>query len=118
MRLYHTVITGFTLVDGAFYTVTFEATDLIGNPATTVSNAMVFYDSNYGIGPTGNVDNTSYSIKRIDGYDLIKLSLAFGSQPGVPNWNPVCDLDKTGTSANKIDAYDLMMLGIHFGEVQ
>lgn len=113
----HTVNTNITLVDGAFYTVSFDATDLVGNPATIVSNAMVYYDSNYGIGPDGNVDNTSYSAKRVDGCDLIKLSIAFGSKPGDANWNPVLDLDKNGTSNNKIDGSDLIVLGNHFGEV-
>lgn len=110
----HTVNTNMTLADGAFYTVSFDATDLVGNAATTVSNAMVYYDSNYGIGPTGNVDNTSYSANRVDGYDLIKLSIAFGSKPGDANWNPVCDLDNSG----KVDGSDLIVLGNHFGEVQ
>ena len=110
----HTVNTNLSLVDGAFYTVSFDATDYAGNPATTVSNAMVYYDTNYGIGPSGNADNTGYSINRVDGFDLIKLSIAFGSKPGDANWNPVCDLDKNG----KVDGSDLITLGAHFGEVQ
>ena len=110
----HTVNSNLSLVDGTFYTVSFDATDMAGNPATTVSNAMVYYDTNYGIGPSGNADNSGYSINRVDGFDLIKLSIAFGSKPGDANWNPVCDLDKNG----KVDGNDLVTLGKHFGEVQ
>ena len=110
----HTVITNLSLVDGAFYTVSFDATDYTGNPATTVSNAMVYYDMNYSIGPLGNVDNSGYSLNRIDGYDLIKLSISFGSKPGDANWNPACDLNKD----QKVDGSDLIALGTHFGEVQ
>ena len=110
----HTVITNLSLVDGAFYTVSFDATDYAGNPATTVSNAMVYYDMNYSIGPLGNVDNSGYSLNRIDGYDLIKLSISFGSKPGDANWNPACDLNKD----QKVDGSDLIALGTHFGEVQ
>lgn len=62
----------------------------------------------------GNIDNMGYSANRVDGYDLIKLSIAFGSKPGDANWNPLCDLD----GSSKVDGSDLIVLGNHFGEVQ
>lgn len=113
----HAVTSNLLLVDGAFYTVSFDATDMAGNPATTVSNAMVFYDSNYVKIPIGNVDSTGKSWNRVDGADLIKLSTCFGSKAGDKNWNPVCDINKNGSSNNKIDGNDLMTFGSHFGEV-
>lgn len=39
------VETGLTLVDGAIYTVSFNATDIAGNPSTTISNALVIFDT-------------------------------------------------------------------------
>jgi hypothetical protein len=39
----HTIDTGFELVNGAIYTVSFDAMDLAGNPATTISNASVTF---------------------------------------------------------------------------
>lgn len=113
----HAIDTKFQLVDGAFYTVSFEAKDLTGKPATTFSKAMVFYDSNYVSTPVGNVDNTGLSRLRVDGSDLVKLSIAFGSAPGDPAWNPVCDLNKSDSSKNIIDGNDLITFGAHFGEV-
>lgn len=110
----HTINTNLPLVDGAFYTVSFDATDLVGNAATTISNAMVYYDSGYGTGPIGNVDSSGASASRVDGFDLIKLSLAFGSRSGEANWNPACDLDGNGV----IEGSDLIVLGSHFGEAQ
>jgi len=110
----HTVNTNLSLIDGAFYTVSFDATDMAGNPATTVSNAMVYQDSNYGSLPIGNVDNSGTSTSRVDGFDFIKLSFAFGSRSGDSNWNPICDLDNSG----KVDGNDLIVLGTHFGEVK
>lgn len=52
----HTVTTGLPLVDGTFYTVSFDATDYAGNPSTTISNAMVYYDT---AAPTGSISINS-----------------------------------------------------------
>ncbi|MEK6742177.1 MAG: Ig-like domain-containing protein [Nitrospirota bacterium] len=108
----HGVTPPVTLVDGTFYTVSFAATDMAGNPATTVSNALVFFDSQYGKGPMGNVDNTGTSADIVDNADVIKLQDALGTRPGDGRWNPVCDLDRN----NVIDARDLMILHSHYGQ--
>ena len=109
----HAITPPFSLVDGAFYTVTFTAIDLLaGNPETTVSNALVFVDSQYGQGPVGNVDNTGSSVNTVDAADVRKVQDAYGSRPGDSTWNPVCDLDHN----NVIDARDLMILWSHFGQ--
>jgi len=107
----HTVALPFTLIDGAFYTVSFSATDLIGNPATTVSNTLVFFDSQYGIGPLGNVDNTD-GLNIVNDEDVAKVNSVMGTRPGDRSWNPVCDLDRN----NVVDTRDLMILWSHFGE--
>jgi hypothetical protein len=105
----HTVDTGFTLIDGAFYTVSFEATDLAGNTAT-VSNAMVFHDGNYGVGPVGNVDNED-GLNIVNDADVARLKAAMGSRPGDPDWDPASDLDRN----NVIDQKDLMILMQRYG---
>ena len=108
----HTAVdTKLPLVNGAFYTVTFSFTDKASNPATTVSNALIFFDSNYGKGPVGNVANED-GLNTVNDADVAKLQSVNGTRPGDPNWNPVCDLDRN----NRIDANDLMILMTHYGE--
>ncbi len=107
----HTVATGLGLTDGAFYTVTFTFQDKAGNPATTVSNAMVYFDSTVG-GPVGNVDNAGASANVVDDADVAKLRSVMGARLGDPNWNPVCDLNHD----NVIDTRDLAILRAHYGE--
>jgi uncharacterized protein (DUF779 family) len=106
----HTVNTGFALVDEAFYTVSFEAMDLAGNPAATVSNALVFYDNGYGKRPAGKVvdDGTT----TVNDNDVKKMDSVMGGRPGDPNWNPACDLDHN----NVIDQKDRMILMQHYGK--
>ena len=107
----HSFTPSFTLVDGAFYTVSFAARDMAGNAATTVSNAMVFFDSQYGIGPLGNVDNTD-RLNIVNNADVIKLQDAMDTRPGDERWNPVCDLDRN----NVVDIKDHMILDAHYGQ--
>lgn len=59
----------------------------------------------------GNIDNSGYSWNRVDGYDIIALKLAFGSEPGDTNWNSKADLNKD----QLIDGSDLNILAINFG---
>ncbi|MFC1859490.1 PKD domain-containing protein, partial [Thermodesulfobacteriota bacterium] len=49
---------------------------------------------------------------RVDGYDLIIFSRAYGSSTGDSNWNPAADLDANGT----IEQADLDILSFHFGK--
>ncbi|MBN2055819.1 hypothetical protein JW905_12900 [bacterium] len=46
-----------------------------------------------------------------DGEDLIRLSIAFGTQNGHPKWDAGADLDNNGT----IDGNDLAVIGANFG---
>lgn len=82
--------------------------DTVGNWSGAVSDTIPL------MALSGNIDSSSFSSNRVDGYDLIVLSRAFGSTSGSTTWNPVCDLD--GNSA--IDGSDLVILGSHFGEAQ
>lgn len=94
--------------------ITVTAADAAGNKTTMTTD--IYYDT-FGEGSKdGNIDNTGASASRIDGYDLIKMSIGFGSKYGDANWNPVLDLDKTGASDNRIDGNDLMVIGSHFGK--
>jgi hypothetical protein len=48
----------------------------------------------------------------VDIVDIVIVALAFGSEPGDPNWNPYADLNQDGL----IDIVDLVIIAIHFGE--
>ena len=107
----HTVVTNMTLVNGTFYTVMFQFQDKAGNPPATVSNRMVFYDTNYGNGRVGDIANED-GLNMVNEADVAKMLSVMGSRPGDSNWNPSCDLNKD----NRIDQKDLMILRMHFGE--
>jgi hypothetical protein len=49
------------LIDGAIYTVTFDSSDTAGNPATTVTNTGVTYDTTAPTIPVGNIVGTTIS---------------------------------------------------------
>jgi len=57
----HTAATGLTLVDGALYTLSIEAMDLVGNPATTVSVANVTVDTT---APTVSIGSPSLTLTK------------------------------------------------------
>jgi len=50
---------------------------------------------------------------RIDGYDLIAFSLAYGSSPGSQHWNETADLNEDGI----VDDDDLAILRKYFGTI-
>ena len=86
---------------------TFLATDAAGADSNTAAFAIT-------VTPV-NVNDTQYaSIDRVDGYDLVALAIAFGSNSSRPNWNPLADLNHDGV----VDGADLAILASHFGEVQ
>jgi uncharacterized delta-60 repeat protein len=107
----HIVTPAVVLTQGTFYTVTFQFQDKVGNPATTVSTGMIFFDQDYGVGPVGNVDNSD-GLNIVNNTDVLKLQAAMGARPGDRNWNPVCDLDRN----NVVDIRDLMILHSHYGQ--
>jgi len=47
----------------------------------------------------------------IDDRDLVLLKAAFGSKPGMPNWNPDCDLNGDGV----VDIRDVTTASTHYG---
>jgi hypothetical protein len=49
---------------------------------------------------------------RLDMGDIICILYAFGSTPGKPNWNPVCDIDGNG----KVDMGDVVIALRNFGK--
>ena len=48
----------------------------------------------------------------IDIFDIVRMALAFGSVPGMPNWDPYVDLNQDGI----IDIFDLVVVALRFGE--
>lgn len=48
----------------------------------------------------------------VDIFDLMKVVIAFGSNPTMPSWNSACDLN----GDNIIDILDLALAASHFGE--
>jgi len=44
--------------------------------------------------------------------DVLIAAVAFGSQPGDPNWNPDADLDGNGI----INILDILIIAVHFGD--
>jgi len=62
----------------------------------------------YGYVPSPDFNNDGI----IDIFDIVRMALAFGSIPGMPNWDPYVDLNQDGT----IDIFDLVVVALRFGE--
>jgi len=62
----------------------------------------------YGYVPSPDFNNDGI----IDIFDLVRMALAFGSVPGMPNWDPYVDLNQDGL----IDIFDLVVVALRFGE--
>ena len=88
------------------YTFTVRVTDAVGIAASTEYQWVILAT------PPGNVDfNTTGSVNRVDGYDLIALDIVFGTTAGSVGWNPLADLN----GDNIIDDADLHILQENFG---
>lgn len=48
--------------------------------------------------------------------DFFLLSLAFGSSPGSPNWNPQADVAPWPDGDNLVELLDFFLVSLHFGE--
>jgi len=104
-----------TLPEGADYTAYFDAKDTPGlqavatpiapTPAAPINGP----DVNVPV-LLGDIDSSD----RVDGFDLGRLGLAFGSQPGDPNWDPDADLNGDGI----VDGADLAILDENFGKIK
>jgi len=62
----------------------------------------------YGYVPSPDFNNDGI----IDIFDLVRLAPAFGSVPGVPNWDPYFDLNQDSI----IDIFDLVTVAVNFGK--
>jgi len=63
--------------------------------------------------PPGNVDfTTTGSEYRVDGFDLIALSMVWGTINGSAGWNPLADLNSDGI----INGADISILQTNFGK--
>lgn len=96
-----------TPVKPGIYTFTLQITD-----ATGVSSSVT-YTWAILANPPGNVDFTTVgSENRVDGYDLIALSMALETTNGSPGWNPLADLNSDGI----INGADISILQMNFGK--
>ena len=88
------------------YTFTLQITDAIGVSSSVTYTWAILAN------PPGNVDfTTPGSENRVDGYDLIALSMAWETTNGSPGWNPLADLNSDGI----INWADLRILRANFG---
>jgi parallel beta-helix repeat protein len=74
--------------------------------ANNTDNYPLIYP--YGYIPSPDFNNDGI----IDIFDLVRMALAFGSMPGMPNWDPYVDLNQDGL----IDIFDLAVVALRFGE--
>jgi parallel beta-helix repeat protein len=85
--------------------------DKIGDtPYTIDADNTDSYPLIYPYGYVFNPDFNNDGI--IDIFDLVRMAPAFGSVPGVPNWDPYFDLNQDSI----IDVFDLVVVALHFGE--
>jgi len=74
--------------------------------ANNTDNYPLIYP--YGYVPSPDFNNDGI----IDIFDIVRMALAFGSVPGMPNWDPYVDLNQDGI----IDIFDLVVVALRFGE--
>lgn len=102
-----------SLSEGTDYTHYFDAKDSTGIQAVAASaipTPTVFFnapDVTSAAGVSIDLDGSG----RIDGFDLGRIGMAYGSKAGDPNWNPDADLNGDGL----IDGSDLTLFGSDFG---
>jgi hypothetical protein len=89
------------VVNGTKYYYKLEDVSLSG--AATMHNTIA-----WAIPSPADLDGNQV----VDGNDLIILSQAMGSKPGMSNWNPKADLNGDGA----VDANDLQILQQYFGD--
>lgn len=96
-----------TPVKPGIYTFTLQITDSTGVSSSVTYTWAILAN------PPGNVDfTTPGSENRVDGYDLIALSMALETTNGSPGWNPLADLNSDGI----INGADISILQMNFGK--
>jgi peptide/nickel transport system substrate-binding protein len=101
-KLVQVPATGLWNISGAVYPISGNIND------TNLANNKVFDGSvNVYKSPPGDIDASG----EVDIFDAILLSTAFGSESGMPNWNPDADLVPEGV----IDIFDAIVLSSNFG---
>lgn len=70
-------------------------------------------------GLVGNVDRSvSATLRRVDGYDFLRLAHAYGADPTKPNWDPSVNLVDTDTNGNGvIEPHEMVIDGADFLEM-
>ena len=87
------------------YTIWAEATS-VPSEIDIVDNALVIGKVRIKLMADINDDGI------VDILDMTIAAIAFGSQPGDPNWNPDADLNQDGI----INIFDLVIIGTNFGK--
>jgi len=100
--------------DYAYYVDAKDTTGLQAIAAPTAPTPMVPFnapDVAALLPPaSGDIDGSG----RVDGFDLGRLGMAFGSQPGNAHWNADADLNRDGI----VDGSDLTLMGANFGKTR
>ena len=99
-NLHEYIATGNYIIRGYAWPVPYE-TDEADN---------IYIDGTIEVVEPGNPDINGDGI--VDIVDIVIVALAFGSEPGDPNWNPIADLNGDGI----VDIVDIVLVAIHFGE--
>jgi len=86
------------------YTITLKVTDADNR-----------YDITWDIIQVLNITVKTFDITgdgKVDIEDIFLCAIAYGSEPGDPNWDPRCDVNKDG----KVDIEDIFLVALHYGE--
>jgi hypothetical protein len=102
----HFALNTSTLLPCHNYTITGEAT-LIPYEYNETNNILV--GGSFKVRFMGDVNGDG----KVDLKDVYVISLAFGSYPGHPKWNPVADVNRD----NKVDLKDVYIVTRNYGKV-
>jgi len=91
-------------IEAENYTVTLTITDAVDRTDATLQIVEVL---NMTI-KNCDVDGNGF----IDIKDILTVALAYGSEPGDPNWDPRCDIN----GDDFIDIKDILAVALHYGE--
>jgi PKD repeat protein len=91
-----------TFTTAGNYTVQLKVTDADGRSAQTSALVQVSTAKPYDVNGDGIIN-----LK-----DVYEVALAFGSSPGYPNWNPLCDFNQDGV----VNLKDYYPVCVHYGE--